>query len=576
MSTNEIRQTTAHHLLEGLNDIGVEYLFCNLGTDHAPLIEEMARRRRLGLPLPKTVLCPHENTAVHMAAGYAVATGRGQGVLVHVDAGTANAAMGLHNLFRARLPVLLMAGRAPYTTRGELPGSRDSYVNFVQEPFDQASVVRPYVKWEYNLPSGVIARQALRRAHAVMHSDPKGPVYLMFARETLAEAWPDSAAANDAADRAGPVVTRGVDQQTVEAIADRLLAAHNPLLITAYAGRNPATADLIDTLARFAGIRVIAFNPVYLNIAHDSPCFGGFVPGRHVAEADVGLLVDVDVPWIPRDTPENPATWWAHIDVDAEKRGFPMWGFPGHLRVQGDSYRILAQLLEALKARAGKAFHMAAAARVTRLAAERDARLAAAAKLAAEPGSSGQINPHYLCAAIGHALEPDDIVLNEAIRNAPAVLAQIPRTRSGSLIGLPGGGLGFSGGVALGLKLALPERTIVQIVGDGTFYFSNPQSMLAVSRQYGLPIFTVVLDNRGWSAVKEATLRVYPDGEAKAANDFEAELAPMTDFAKVAEAAGAYGERVESPAAVEAAIQRCLEQVRGGRTAILHARVTRL
>src|SRR5262249_50310697 len=154
--------------------------------DHAPLIEEMARRRKLGRPMPKTVLCPHENTAVHMAAGYAIATGRGQGVLVHVDAGTANAAMALHNLFRARLPVLLMAGRAPYTSRGELPGSRDTYVNFVQEPFDQASVVRPYVKWEYNLPSGVIAKEALRRAHSVMHSDPKGPVYLMLAREMLA------------------------------------------------------------------------------------------------------------------------------------------------------------------------------------------------------------------------------------------------------------------------------------------------------------------------------------------------------------------------------------------------------
>ena len=52
--------------------------------------------------------------------------------------------------------------------------------------------------------------------------------------------------------------------------------------------------------------------------------------------------------------------------------------------------------------------------------------------------------------------------------------------------------------------------------GDGTFYFSNPQSVLAVSQNYGLPVFMVVLDNSGWGAVKEATLRVYPAGEAKA------------------------------------------------------------
>jgi len=576
MTTNETRQTTAHHFLEGLNELGIEYLFCNLGTDHAPLIEEMARRRKLNWPMPKTVLCPHENTAVHMAAGYAIATGRGQGVLVHVDAGTANAAMGLHNLFRARLPVMLMAGRAPFTTRGELPGSRDTYVHFVQEPFDQASVVRPYVKWEYNLQSGVIAKEALRRAHNMMHSDPKGPVYLMFARETLTETWPDSAAASEPVDRGGPVVARGADSQTIAAIADRLLAARNPLLVTSYAGRNPAAVDVIDALARFAGIRVITFSPVYLNIPHDSPCYGGAVPGKHVAEADVGLLVDVDVPWIPKDTPENPATWWAHIDVDAEKRGFPMWSFPGHLRVQGDSCRILTQLLDVLKARGTHAFRAAADARVKRLAAEGEARLAAAAKAAADPGGNGRINPHYLCAALARAIGPDDIVLNEAITNAPAVSTQIPRTRGGSLIGLPGGGLGFSGGVALGLKLALPDRVVVQIAGDGTFYFSNPQSMLAVSRRYDLPIFTVVLDNGGWGAVKGATLRVYPDGEARAANEFEAELAPVMDFAKVAEAAGAYGERIEEPEAVEGAIQRCLAQVRGGRMAILHAHVTRL
>ena len=67
----------------------------------------------------------------------------------------------------------------------ELLGSRDTYVHFVQEPFDQASIVRPYTKWEYNLPSGVIAKEALRRAHTIMQTKPAGPVYFMAQRETL-------------------------------------------------------------------------------------------------------------------------------------------------------------------------------------------------------------------------------------------------------------------------------------------------------------------------------------------------------------------------------------------------------
>ena len=95
---------------------------------------------------------------------------------MHVDVGTANAANAMHNMLRTRIPVLLMAGKAPFTTANELTGTRDTYVHFIQEPFDQASLVRPYVKWEWTLPSGVVAKEALRRAHAIMHAEPQGPV----------------------------------------------------------------------------------------------------------------------------------------------------------------------------------------------------------------------------------------------------------------------------------------------------------------------------------------------------------------------------------------------------------------
>ena len=139
------RYSAAHYFLEGLVDLGVDYIFANLGTDHVSLIEEMARWDQQGRKHPEMILCPHEVVAVHMAGGYALATGRSQAVLVHVDAGTANACMAIQNLFRYRLPVMLFAGRAPHTLHGELTGSRDSYVHFVQDPFDIASIVRPYV-----------------------------------------------------------------------------------------------------------------------------------------------------------------------------------------------------------------------------------------------------------------------------------------------------------------------------------------------------------------------------------------------------------------------------------------------
>ena len=563
--------STAHYFLEGLNDIGVEYLFSNFGTDHAPLIEEMARWKKDGRRYPKVLNCPHENTAMHMAAGFAMATGRGQAVMVHVDAGTANSAMAMHNARRGRLPLVLMAGKAPYTVRGELPGSRDNYVHFIQEPFDQSGIVRPYAKWEWTLPSGVMTKETLRRAHTVAHSDPKGPVYLMLPRETLTQTWDEAAMRPFPGERYGAVSAGAADAAAITQIADKLLSAKHPVLVASYAGRNLEAPALIEELARAAGIRVFEASPLYLNISRASPCFAGMMPA--IAEADVGLLVDVDVPWIPKHTKENPQTWWAHIDVDVVKECFPIWGFASNARVQGDSVLILRQLLEALRARATPAFRDAAAKRVETMRAEGNGRRANLAQQAADKGNRGAINPHYLCAEISKAIGDDAIVVNEGIRNGPVVNNQIMRTAPGSAIGFAGGGLGSSSGTALGIKLAKPHATVVQMVGDGGFYFGNPSSAYAVSKQYKLPIFTVLFDNSGWSAVKEATLRVYPEGDAKATNEFNALLAPDVEFTKICEAAGGYGERVDDPEAVPAAIQRCLKEVRGGRSALMHVRI---
>src|SRR5438552_2150485 len=219
------RHSTAHYFLEGLVDLGVDYIFANLATDHVSLIEEMARWDQQGRKHPEMILCPHEVVAVHVAGGYALATGRSQAVLVHVDAGTANACMAIQNLFRYRLPVMLFAGRAPHTLHGELKGSRDSYVHFVQDPFDIASIVRPYVKWEYSLPSGVVVKVALARASDFAHSDPPGPVYMMLPRETLAEEWDEVAMPSYKTARYGSVEAGGIEPARVEVVAEALLQA---------------------------------------------------------------------------------------------------------------------------------------------------------------------------------------------------------------------------------------------------------------------------------------------------------------------------------------------------------------
>ena len=255
-------------------ECGIEYLFCNLGTDHVGLIEAMAQFKRLGRPQPRVVLCPHENVALHRAGGYATVTGRGQDVLVHMDGGTANAAMGMHKLFRSRLPVPLMAGRAPFTLRGGLPGARANYVDYLQDPFDIGSLVRPYVKW--SLPSGVVTKEVLRRAHTVMQSDPPGPVYLTLPRATLAETWAPGRVASFPAQQHGAVRSGGLSAEQAGVIAQRLMRAERPVAITAY----------------------------------------------------LGLLLDIDLPWLPRFASPDAATDWLQIDVDRLKKDSPCGALP--------------------------------------------------------------------------------------------------------------------------------------------------------------------------------------------------------------------------------------------------------
>ena len=575
------RHSTAHYFLEGLVDLGVDYIFANLGTDHVSLIEEMARWDQEGRKHPEMILCPHEIVAVHMAGGYALATGRGQAVFVHVDAGTANACMAIQNLFRYRLPVMLFAGRAPYTLHGELTGSRDTYVHFVQDPFDIASIVRPYVKWEYSLPSGVVVKEALARASAFAQSDPPGPVYMMLPRETLAEQWDDTAMPAYPTARYGGVKAGGIDPARVDAIAGQLMAAENPVAFTAYLGRKPHAVAVLDRLARTCGIRVAEFNSTDLNIPQDSPCFAGIDALPLLETADLGLLLDTDVPFIPQAAKRAEAMKWIQIDIDPLKADFPMWGFATDMRIEGDCAVVLQQVLDAVEARADDDYRRGVAARIASWSGANEARAKRRAAASANEGGSGALGPAFVFATLNAKLSQDDIVINEAIRNGPVLQEHITRTKPQSYVGLAGGGLGFSGGMALGLRLARPDRRVVQIIGDGGFHFSSPDSVYAVAQQYQIPIFTVVLDNGGWQAVKSAVQRVYPKGVAAETDQFQSRLrsgrqGEARDFSAVARAFGAHGECVTEPDQLAAAIDRCLAALGDGKAAVLHVHITPL
>jgi acetolactate synthase-1/2/3 large subunit len=360
-----------------------------------------------------------------------------------------------------------------------------------------------------------------------------------------------------------------------------LMAAENPIALTAYLGRKPAAVAVLDGLARTCGIRVAEFNSIGLNIPQDSPCFAGIDPLPLLETADFGLLLDSDVPFVPRYARRTGAIKWIQIDIDPLKSDFPMWGFPTDMRVQGDCAIVLQQVLDAVEARADDAYRRRVADRIAGWSSAREQMTKRRAAVSANKGVSGALNPAFVFATLGGKLSQDDVVLNEAIRNGPILQEHLTRTKPASYVGLAGGGLGFSGGMALGLKLAQRNRRVVQVIGDGGFHFSSPDSVYAVAQQYQIPVLTVVVDNGGWQAVKSAVQRVYPTGVAAETDQFQSRLTSgrqgeQRDFSAIGRAFGAHGECVSEPDELAAAIDRCLAALDDGKAAVLHVHVTRL
>src|SRR5919198_6233349 len=170
-----------------LADRGVDYLFGNAGTDFAPLIEAYAEAAQTGVSVPRPILATHENLAVSMAHGYGMVSRRIPAVMVHVSVGTANTICAAMNASRENVAILLTAGRSPLTETGLL-GSRDGYIHWAQEMYDQAGMIREIVKWDYELRNPEQLTTVVDRALALAATEPRGPVYLSLPREVLAAA----------------------------------------------------------------------------------------------------------------------------------------------------------------------------------------------------------------------------------------------------------------------------------------------------------------------------------------------------------------------------------------------------
>ena len=156
--------TTSTAFLEALNEAGITYIFANFGSDHPALIEAIAEARANGRKIPTVITAPNEMVGMSAAHGVAQVTGKPQLVLVHVECGTQALAGAVHNAAKGRVPMLLFAGVSPVTQDGELKGSRNEFIQWIQDVHDQRGIVRGYMKYDNEVRTGRNVKQLVHRA----------------------------------------------------------------------------------------------------------------------------------------------------------------------------------------------------------------------------------------------------------------------------------------------------------------------------------------------------------------------------------------------------------------------------
>ena len=547
--------SAAYTLLDFSARAGIEFIFTNLGSDHPAFIEAFAEMQKQGKPMPRIVVCPHEMTALSAAHGYAMVTRRPQLVLVHVDVGTQNLGGSVHNAARGRVPAIIIAGLSPVTDGGDRIGTRNEFIHHIQDMPRQHEIVSPYMKWCYELRAPESVTSVMARAIQISTTSPEGPVYITGAREiwegrkpTVVESsedWPASQLG-------------GISERAVAELYQALITSKRPIVITSYLGRQPRAVERLVEISDRIGLGVCEVSPAYLNFPGTHEHHLGYTRNSFVEDADLILMLDVDVPWIRSKVQPRPGTRLFHIDVDPLKTGLGYWHYPAQRIYQADKLSTLDQL--------------AAVAKVDAPGRQARREWIQSMRRSAQPARSveGAITPEELTAAVAELISERTIVVFEAPTCTELIPTILKLNKPGSYYNSGGAGLGWGINASIGLKLAQPDAEVIALVGDGCYMFGVPSSAYWVANAYQTPFLTIVYNNGGWNAPKYSTLGVHPEGIAKQNDTYWVTVGSGARFADIAAAAGnAEPFRVTAREELRESLRHALQTVRNGRSAVV-------
>ncbi len=550
-------------ILEAFRNLDVDYVLSSPGSEWGSVWEAFTRQEVEKEEGPTYLSCWHETLAVNVAAGYSAATGRMQAVMLHAGVGLLQGSNGVHGALLSETPMLVMSGESlTYGEDDEFdPGHQ--WIAALSVVGGPNRLLEPVTKWSNQATSPGTLYESVVRTGEMARRTPAGPTYLSIPIETMLHEWsrPDNL-------RKAPTPVRPrAPQADIERIAQMLLDAEHPVIVTETIGRDPEGFDALVALAELMSIPVVEGNVAdYSNLPKTHPLHQGFDMSPHFEAADLVLLVRCRVPWYPPSKHPPNATIVA-IDEAPYKGHMVYQSLHADAFLEGDAVASLEMLADAVRALGVD--NVQVEERLARWTAAHDKIHDGLRVAQAEARGKSQIDPIWLCAALGETLPDNAVYVDETITHRRVIRSHVPWDGKQNYFRVAGG-LGQGLGIALGVKLAFKDRPVVSLIGDGSFLYNPVTQSLGFSMEENLPILIVVFNNNGYLAMKRNHLQYYPDGVAKQNDIYIGETINGPDYAALTAPFGGHGIRVEDPEKLPDAIAEGLAAVEAGKTSILN------
>ncbi len=533
-------------ILDQLTADGVQFMFGNPGTVEQGFLDAL-----WDYPNLRYVLTLQESVAVMIGDGYARATQKPAVVQLHSSPGLGNAIGAMYQAMRGHAPLVVIGGDA-----GVKYQAMDA-----QMAADLVAMAEPVTKWSTYVTDPASTLRVLRRAMKIAATPPMGPVYVCLPQDVL-----DCLAVEPVRPTSIPSTRVAPDNTLVQQAAQWLAAARKPMIFmgdgVAY---SQAQAEL-TAVAELLGAEVWGVDSGELNMSYAHPLYCGQT-GHMFAEnslpitqrGDVNLIVGTYM--LPEVFPSlediyAPGAKTIHIDLNAYEIAK---NHPVDLGMVSDPKLTLARLAETLRTIMTPAQHQAAASRASELAAAKQAAHEAELARDRENRDATPLRFSRFMEELAPQLPDDVVVFDEALTCSPALTRYLPPRLPGHFFQTRGGSLGVGIPGAMGLKLAMPDKTVFGFTGDGGAMYTIQALWSAARHNIGAKF--VVCNNRSYRLL-QLNIQQYWREQGVTPHDFPLSFdlsKPELNFAEMARSMGVAAARVAAPAEIGPAIRRALD-----------------